>query len=73
MPHEVSTYEDAGYSFRNDYSPDEIPLRAVVASRFAGMRYVEPSARQARQRIVAFFTEHLRDVPSTPRTRRGAP
>ena len=32
----------------------------VVLNRISGTRYHEPSARDARRRIVAFFDRHLR-------------
>jgi carboxymethylenebutenolidase len=59
IPHEVTTYEGAGHSFLNDHARAETPVWAVVAGRLAGMQYHVPSARQARERIVAFFREHL--------------
>lgn len=65
IPHRVDTYGTAGHSFLNNHEPGEMPVWAVVAGQFAGMRYDEPSARQARQRIAAFFTEHLGDPTDT--------
>lgn len=65
IPYRVDTYVGAGHSFLNDHAPGDAPWWAVVAGRFAGARYDEPSARKAKERIVAFFTEHLRDPADT--------
>jgi carboxymethylenebutenolidase len=62
VPHEVTTYEGAAHSFLNDHPRAETPVWAVVAGRLASMQYHEPSARQARERIVAFFREHLEET-----------
>ena len=59
VPHEVTTYPDAGHSFLNDHPRAEMPVWAVVAGRLAGTGYHEPSALEARARIIAFLTAHL--------------
>lgn len=61
IPHDVHEYPDAGHSFLNDHVPEEEPLWASVSGRFAHSEYHEPSAVDARRRIIAFFDHHLRD------------
>jgi carboxymethylenebutenolidase len=60
IEHDVATYPDAGHGFLNDHAPGETPVWALVAGRFVATGYHEPSARDARRRIVAFFDDHLR-------------
>lgn len=59
VPHDVKVYEGAGHGFLNDHVKSEVPVWAAVAGRFAHTDYHEPSARDARRRIVSFFTTHL--------------
>jgi len=61
IPHEVVVYTDAGHSFLNDHTGERSPAWAVVAGWLVPSEYHEPSAIEARQRIIAFFTEHLAD------------
>ena len=62
--HDVKEYPDAGHSFLNDHDPADfsrvVSVLAVVFARLTGSGYHEPSARDARRRIVAFFDEHLK-------------
>jgi len=66
--HDVKEYPDAGHSFLNDHDLSEmrmpIHLFAVVMMRLSGSAYHQPSAEDARRRIVAFFDEHLGGVRS---------
>jgi carboxymethylenebutenolidase len=59
VPHDVKEYPDASHSFMNDHDPADLPVLFKVTARL-GMRYHEPSAADARRRIVAFFDTHLR-------------
>lgn len=56
---DVREYPDAGHSFLNDHTGKPGAL-VRVAGRLFGVGYHEPSAADARRRIVAFFDEHLR-------------
>jgi carboxymethylenebutenolidase len=59
VPHDVKIYPDAAHGFMNDHDPADLtPLLRVLAS-VSGTAYHEPSARDARRRVVAFFDEHL--------------
>jgi carboxymethylenebutenolidase len=59
---DVKEYPEAGHAFLNDHDSagDPNPLIFVVMGIFAGPSgYHEPSARDARRRIVSFFRTHL--------------
>jgi carboxymethylenebutenolidase len=59
----TSRNPDAGHEFLNDHQAagDRSPLIFVVMGKFAGPAgYHEPSASDARRRIVAFFNTHLK-------------
>jgi carboxymethylenebutenolidase len=59
---DVKEYSDAGHSFMNDHRDEKTPWLFAVMGRFTGgIDFVEPSALDARGRIVAFFERHLRD------------
>ena len=60
IDHDVKEYPDAGHSFLNDHRDDRIPLAFAIMGRFTGgFDFHEPSALDARDRIVAFFDRHL--------------
>jgi carboxymethylenebutenolidase len=59
VDHDVKTYPDAGHSFMNDHDPADLPALFAVQFRFAGNPFHEPSAQDARRRIVEFFGRHL--------------
>ena len=59
IDHDVKVYPEAGHSFLNDHDPAETPRWALVMGKLVRSEYHEPSARDARRRIVEFFTEHL--------------
>jgi carboxymethylenebutenolidase len=60
IAHDVAVYPRAGHSFLNDHDPSDVPAWAAVAGALSKSAYHEPSAVDARRRIVAFFDEHLR-------------
>ena len=63
MDHDVKEYPDAGHAFLNDHDSagDRTPVIFVVMGKFAGTPgYHEPSAQDARRRIVSFFKAHLK-------------
>lgn len=55
---DVKEYPQAGHSFLNDMSGKGVMLR--ISGALIGMARDEPSAQDARRRIIAFFDEHLR-------------
>ena len=60
IEHDVKVYPGAGHGFLNDHAPGETPVWALLAGKFVHTRYHEPSAADARARVVAFFSTHLR-------------
>jgi carboxymethylenebutenolidase len=59
VDHDVKTYPDAGHSFMNDHDLSDLPTLFAVQFRLTGNPYHEPSAQDARRRILAFFARHL--------------
>ena len=55
VDHDVKEYPDAGHSFLNNHQNVLFKVLKVV-----GIGYHEPSAEDARRRIVKFFNRHLR-------------
>ena len=60
VDHDVKVYPEASHGFLNDHPPGDMTLLTVLLSKLSGTRYHDPSARDARRRIVAFFDAHLR-------------
>ncbi|HEX6207037.1 MAG TPA: dienelactone hydrolase family protein [Actinomycetota bacterium] len=60
IEHDIKVYPEAGHAFLNDPARGEMPLWAKVAGSFANAGYHEPSAADARRRIVSFFDAHLK-------------
>jgi carboxymethylenebutenolidase len=75
IDHDVAEYPAAGHSFLNDHH--DVSVLFVALARLSGSRYHEPSARDARRRILAFFDRHLKDAersnPSDAQNEGGAP
>lgn len=59
VDHDVKEYPDAGHAFLNDDDPNDFSALVVMLARVSNSRYHEPSAHDARERIVAFFDDHL--------------
>lgn len=62
VEHDVKEYPDAGHAFLNDHESagDPSPLIFKVMGVFSGASdYHEPSAQDARRRILSFFNTHL--------------
>ncbi len=58
VPSDVKEYADAAHGFLNQHDGKAGVLVAVVG-RLVGVGYHEPSALDARRRILAFFDQHL--------------
>jgi carboxymethylenebutenolidase len=56
VDHDVKEYPDVGHSFLNDHDSGFV----AVVGRLMGSDHHEPSANDARARIVSFFDAHLR-------------
>ncbi len=55
VAHDIKEYPDAGHSFLNDHQSVVFKMLKVL-----GIGYHEPSAQDARRRIVTFFNAHLK-------------
>lgn len=60
VDHGVKEYPDAGHAFLNDHSDDDVPKLFLLMGAVTRTGYHEPSAIDARRRIVAFFNKHLK-------------
>lgn len=58
VDHEIEVYPGVGHAFINDHGDDEVPLVFRLLNRIAGGEYHEPSAEDARRRIISFFDGH---------------
>jgi carboxymethylenebutenolidase len=68
VEHDVKEYPQAGHGFLNDHegAGDKAPVLFAVMGRLIGTGYQEASAHDARQRILAFFSTHLRPGSDEP-------
>ena len=60
VEHDIKVYSDAGHGFLNDHDPAELPVWVKGIAALARAEYHDPSAQDARRRIVAFFGAHLK-------------
>jgi carboxymethylenebutenolidase len=60
VEHEIKVYPDAGHGFLNDHDPTELPVWVKGIAKLVAAEYHEPSARDARRRIIDFFDVHLK-------------
>jgi len=60
VDHDIKTYPDAGHAFLNDHDSADSPAIFAVLGRLSASEFHEPSAIDARRRIVAFFDLHLK-------------
>ena len=65
VEHDVKTYPEAGHSFLNDHDRADLPGLIALQFRVTGNPYHEPSARDARRRILEFFARHLAAAPAS--------
>jgi carboxymethylenebutenolidase len=59
VAHDVKEYPQASHGFLNSHQPGEVPAFFSVLFRLTGTGHHDLSAQDARQRILAFFGEHL--------------
>ena len=62
VDHDVKEYPEAGHAFMNDHegAGDDVPALFVLSAKLIVGAYHEPSALDARRRIIGFFDTHLR-------------
>jgi carboxymethylenebutenolidase len=61
VDHDIKTYPGAGHGFMNDHDPADQTVLLMVLAKISGTRYHPQATADARQRIVGFFTTHLKD------------
>lgn len=66
VPNDVKVYPEAGHSFYTRLQGRVMQMIGPYTPMHLG--YHEPSARDAHQRVVAFFREHLDQAPSAARS-----
>lgn len=59
MDHDIKIYPGAGHGFLNQHGPLELSFGDTLLAKLAAAGYHEPSAQDARRRILAFFRQHL--------------
>lgn len=62
IDHDIKVYPEAGHGFINDHDPGDLSRLDLIIARLAAAGYHEPSARDAKRRILAFFRAHLIDA-----------
>ena len=60
IDHDARLYPEAGHGFLNDHDPAELPVWVKALAKLTAAEGHEPSARDARRRIVDFFYAHLK-------------
>jgi carboxymethylenebutenolidase len=60
LEHDVKEYPAAEHGFLNNHDRADVPALSVVMGKITGAKYHEPSAQDARRRIVSFFNTHLK-------------
>jgi carboxymethylenebutenolidase len=59
VAHDVKEYPDAGHSFLNQHD-GKLGVLVTIMGRLIGTGYHDPSAADARQRIIGFFDRYLK-------------
>jgi carboxymethylenebutenolidase len=60
VEHDIKVYPDAGHGFLNDHDPGELPIWVKALAKVIAADFHEPSASDARRRIIDFFDTHLK-------------
>jgi carboxymethylenebutenolidase len=59
IDHDIKVYPSAGHGFLNTHSPSDLTFGDKVLAKLIAAGYHEPSAEDARKRILAFFRKYL--------------
>lgn len=59
VAHDIKVYPGAGHGFLNQHGPSDLTFGDKLLAKLAAAGYHEPSAMDARRRILAFFRQHL--------------
>ena len=60
IDHDIKVYPGVGHGFMNNHDPADLPLWVRALAKLSAAEYDEPSTRDARRRITAFFDRHLK-------------
>jgi carboxymethylenebutenolidase len=64
IDHDIKVYPGAGHGFLNDHDARDLSGVDKMIAKLVSAGYHEPSAHDARARIIAFFRGHLVDAPT---------
>ena len=59
VDHDIKVYPGAGHGFVNQHGPSDLSFGDTLLVKLVAAGYHEPSAQDARRRILAFFRQHL--------------
>ncbi|NUU30140.1 dienelactone hydrolase family protein [Arthrobacter sp. C9C5] len=59
IDHDIKVYPGAGHGFLNRHGPSDLTFGDKLLAKLVAAGYHEPSAEDARRRILAFFRTHL--------------
>ncbi|MGO4807383.1 dienelactone hydrolase family protein [Arthrobacter sp. 2MCAF15] len=59
IDHDIKVYPDAGHGFLNQHGPSDLTFGDKLLARLVAAGYHEPSAKDARRRVLAFFRQYL--------------
>lgn len=59
IAHDIKVYPGAGHGFLNQHRESDLTFGDKLLAKLAAAGYHEPSAQDARRRILAFFRKHL--------------
>lgn len=59
IDHDIKVYPGAGHGFLNRHGPSDLTFGDKLLAKLVAADYHEPSAEDARRRILAFFRQHL--------------
>jgi carboxymethylenebutenolidase len=65
VDHDLKVYPGAGHGFLNQHGPSDLTFGDTVLAKLVAAGYHEPSAQDARRRILAFFRQHLGPAEGT--------
>lgn len=60
IDHDIKVYPGAGHGFLNRHGPSDLTFGDKLLAKLVAAGYHEPSAEDARRRILAFFRTHLK-------------
>ena len=59
IDHDIKVYPGAGHGFLNKHGPSDLTFGDQLLAKLVAAGYHEPSAEDARRRILVFFKKHL--------------